>query len=248
MYSIIPLAGPDFYSDAYGIKPLVDIDGQPLLSRVLESRPWWSGQSDSLIFVLRQNRGVREVSDFIAHRYPNAQQVILSSLTNGALFSALAGLPFASNPKLSLCIDLVDIVFSSAELSGERIQEGFVASQEMAGIVPYFCSSESCYSYVSLDRDGWVLEAAEKRVISRCATAGAYIFRDIPTFLACVGHHFSHEPERFAVHGKHFVCPVYNSLISGGGKVRGLEVNGVLSLSKDFHPVSGGQADRIARE
>jgi hypothetical protein len=239
MYSIIPLAGPDFYSETYGIKPLIDIDGRPLLSVVLESRPWWTGQSEGLIFVLRQSRGLREISDLIVQRYPMAQQVILNSVTNGALFSALAGLPFASNTNAPLCIDLVDIIFSSAELSLKRIQEAFSSSQELGGMIPYFCSSESCYSYIGLDCDGWASEAAEKRVISPHASAGAYIFRDAGTFVSCVGHYLCNAPERFAVQGRHFVCPVYNSLIAQGGKVRGLEVTGVVSLSKNFHDVPG---------
>ena len=55
---IVPLAGPDFYSQKYGYKALIDINGKALIEAVLKKRPWINADMQSrLIFVLRESEG-----------------------------------------------------------------------------------------------------------------------------------------------------------------------------------------------
>ena len=40
MNVVVPLAGPDFVHPLYGVRPLFEVDGRPLILTALESRPW----------------------------------------------------------------------------------------------------------------------------------------------------------------------------------------------------------------
>jgi hypothetical protein len=183
-----------------------------------------------LVFVLRDGEATQEFLPYLDRTFPGHRRVLLSAPTQGALMSALAGIPLLSDPEEPLCIDLVDVLYKG------RLDPVLDFEQEptLVGLIPYFESDDSPFSYLRMDDQLRVLETAEKRVISRAASAGTYFFRDVSTFLdACAGsatgsptlHH----------RGLLFVCPAYNPLIQAGRWVRGAPVSQVEALSKDFH-------------
>jgi hypothetical protein len=232
MYCIVPLAGPDFVHPTLGIKPLMPIDGEPLLRKVITSRPWWrSGdlQPSSLIFVLRDIPETTKVIEHLDNWFPGSQKVIISSLTSGALMSALAGISLIKDFTVPLCVDLVDILYETEELMLDRFQDNSVG-----GVVPYFTSNESCYSYFEINTKGFVIRAVEKQVISSYASAGTYWFRDAATYLNAVAFSLNHSSE-LSVRGILFVCPAMNSIISSGKQVVPIPVESVKPVSKIFH-------------
>ncbi|MDJ0556471.1 MAG: hypothetical protein QNJ68_18925 [Microcoleaceae cyanobacterium MO_207.B10] len=232
MISIVPLAGPDFVHPTRGIKPLISVDGEPLLLRAITSRPWWrSGalQPEGLIFVLRDVPETSQVSDRIDEWFPGAQKVVLSSLTGGALMSALAGISLVKDFTAPLCVDLVDIFYESEELITDRFER-----DKVGAIVPYFYSQESCYSYFEINQEGLVIRAVEKQVISHHASAGTYFFRDAATYLKAVAFSLENITE-LSVNGVLFVCPAINYLVSIGNQVVPIKVGEVKSVSKMFH-------------
>lgn len=232
MISIVPLAGPDFVHPTRGIKPLMSVDGQPLLLRAITSRPWWrSGQlqPEGLIFVLRNVPEASLVCDRIDEWFPGAQKVILSSLTGGALMSALAGVSLVKDLTTPLCVDLVDIFYETEELIVDQFETDGVGA-----VVPYFSSQESCYSYFEINGEGLVIRAVEKQVISNHASAGTYFFRDAATYLKAVAFSLENVTE-LSVNGVLFVCPAINYLMSVGEQVVPIEVGSIKSVSKIFH-------------
>lgn len=232
MFCIVPLAGPDFVHPTLGIKSLMPIDGEALLRRVITSRPWWrSGdlKSENLIFVLRDLPETTQVISCINDWFPGAQKVILSSLTGGALMSALAGVSLVKDLAAPLCIDLVDIIYETEELMVDRFE-----SDEVGAVVSYFSSQESCYSYFEINGEGLVIRAVEKQVISDHASAGTYFFRDAATYLKAVAFSLENITE-LSVNGVLFVCPAINYLMSVGEQVLPIRVSQVKSVSKMFH-------------
>lgn len=232
MYCIVPLAGPDFIHPTLGIKPLMPIDGEPLLRKVIASRPWWrSGdlQPSGLIFVLRDIPETVQVIEYLDDWFPGSQKVIISSLTSGALMSALAGVSLIKDFTVPLCVDLVDILYETEELMLDRFQDNSVG-----GVVPYFTSDESCYSYFDINKEGFVTRAVEKQVISSHASAGTYWFRDAATYLNAVVFSLYHISE-LSVKGILFVCPAMNFIMSSGKQVIPISVNSVKPVSKIFH-------------
>jgi HAD superfamily hydrolase (TIGR01509 family) len=73
------------------------------------------------------------------------------------------------------------------------------------------------WSYTKLDDDGFVSEVAEKKYISSLATSGIYGWGRGKDFVRCAEEMIT-KGER--VNNEFYVCPVYNYLIRGGGRVR----------------------------
>lgn len=235
MICIVPLAGPDVVHERLGIKALMDVGGRPLVEAALTSRPWWRDgllSADGLIFVLRRDIDAsRRIEEVLRDRFPGARFAWLSGLSGGAVYSALAATALVADPSAPLCVDLVDILFAGDTPLADR----FAADPELAGLVPWFPSSEACYSYLRMDATGRVWEAAEKRVISNHASAGAYLFRDTATWLDAAAWSVRHRDD-VAVKNALFVCPSFMGLIAGGRKVAGCEVGDARPISKFFHP------------
>ena len=233
MLCIVPLAGPDFVHPTKGIKPLMPLDGEALLRRVITSRPWWrSGdlQSSGLIFVLRDLPETPQVLDCINEWFPGANHVLLNSLTSGALMSTLAGISLVKDFHAPLCVDLVDILYDTQELMFDYFQK----DETVGGIVPYFTSQEPCYSYFEINQERLVTRAVEKKVISSNASAGTYFFRNAATYLRAVAYSLNNRKE-LSFKDILFVCPAMNYMINTGETVIPIQVNSVQSISKIFH-------------
>ena len=94
------------------------------------------------------------------------------------------------------------------------------------GLALVFDSESPNYSYLRTDQSGRVVEAAEKRVISRHASAGTYFFRSPAVLLRAIAHNLEH-PRTSTFKGQFFVCPLLNGVISQGLDVRIEQVEGV---------------------
>ena len=180
---IIPLAGPDFFSEKFGLKPFYKIDGrQYLIDYILNSRPWSENNGDLFIFVLKNDAPyLQELINHIKSRYLDPKFVFLGSYSKGSLFSALAGSALISDFDAPVIIDLADIFFN-LDLN---VKDCFFNNKHIDCIVPYFHSSHSLFSYLSI-QNGFVIDAREKEVISNNASAGVYIFRNNQIFLDAV--------------------------------------------------------------
>jgi hypothetical protein len=232
MKAIIPLAGPDFVHPVHGIKPLWRVDGEPLIKRAITSRPWWQRgllKPADMVFVLRRCDEAEALSHNLDEWFPGSQRVWLSGLSGGALLSVLAGTALLGTDDAPLCIDLVDLLFDSADP-----MVGHFATPNVGGVAPWFESAEPCYSYFALDDAGHVTRAVEKKVISSHASAGTYFFRNTTTFLEAAGHSLRN-PSAVAYKGVMFVCPAMNGVIAHGQTVQAVPVTNVRSISKMFH-------------
>lgn len=230
MNVVVPLAGPDFVHPTYGLRPLFEVDGKPLIVTALESRPWIrSGEvrGQDLVFVVRDLPETAEVLAVLGDRFPAHRVVTLSQLSGGALFSALAGAALVADDR-PLCIDLVDILYDWTDWPG-----GGLWRQGLGGVAPSFVSSDPAYSYFEMDGDK-VLRAAEKVVISNRASAGTYLFRDTGVFLSAAGHSLANR-KALSYRDVLFVCPAMNGVLAQGLEVEAPLIAGVRPVGKRFH-------------
>lgn len=228
---IIPLAGPDIITPN-GLKPLLPIDGVPMLLRTLVSRSWVkSGElsSQNMIFVIQEDTRIQPLRDFISTNFPGSRVVALSTLTKGALLSSLAGASLITDYSMPIAVDLVDIIYD-AEFSPTAL---FKNQLDTVGIVPYFEANDPKYSYLEI-QDGVVIKTAEKKVISTHASAGTYFFKDLATFLTAASHSVAHA-ERYQVNNNLFLCPCFNGLVGPDQNVIPLPVTNVIPVSLQFH-------------
>lgn len=229
MRVVVPLAGPDFVGPDGRVKSEELVEGQPLLVRTLQSRPWWSAgrvTSNDMIFVLRLNEStLRFANERLQTWFPGSQIVWLSRYTGGAALSAAAGIALAGHERVPLCVDLADILFD-ARVDPLQV---FVESEAIGGMALTFRSESPTYSYLDLDDQGYVTNAAEKRVISANASAGVYFFRSPAVYFQALAQNLA-SANAVTHNGLYYVCPVLGGVIANGLKVVIRDVESVVDI------------------
>lgn len=215
MRYLIPIAsGHDLFprEEFHFPKPLIEIDGEPMVSRVIANLKGQDPEAE-FIFVVRAedcrvfslDRAIIEATD------GRAQVVALDKPTAGAACSAL------------LAIDLIDDDKPLVVCNGDQILESGIAAALAAfgqtaadaGVIS-FPSVHPRWSYVRLGPDGHVIEAAEKRVISRRAIAGFYYFRTGAGFVRAAQSAILNERGHGGVY---YIAPLLNEIVLEGGKI-----------------------------
>lgn len=231
MEIVVPLAGPDFELANGTTKAELLMGDDPLLVRALTTRSWWQRGEVSdrdLVFVLKNSALSRAfVERSLLRWFPEARTVFLSHPTQGATFSALAGVALCE-PTRTLCIDLADILYTDYF----EPEASFAADPALGGVVPTFPSDWPYYSYVMLADDGRAIRTAEKEVISTHASAGTYFFRDSSVFTTAVGHAVR-KREQQTFNDSYFVCPLFNGVIASDLVVRTTHVFDIIDVKKD---------------
>jgi len=231
---IIPLAGPDFFTEKYGIRPLYRLpNGQHLIDVVLFSRPWVQSALEGngpLVFVLKNfAKHTDFMIKYLSKSYPGSQTIVMSEFSMGSLFSAISALSQIKDVFSSVVVDLADILFTT----NMDVDEYFKSNENVAALVPYFESRSNKFSYFRLQGDS-VLETREKFVLSSHASAGVYCFRSAIQFVRAFTYCLS-EPDVCKVNGNFFVCPTLNGLIKNGEVVKAFEIESPNPLGALFH-------------
>lgn len=207
MNILMPLGGSNELFQKHGFafaKPLVEIDGRPLVEHA------WAClkglQPRQMIFVVRKEDDVRfHLGDMLVLLDPGARVVRSEGETAGAACTALLAIEHIDNDD-ELVIANGDQVFTN---DVSAAVEDFRARGLDAGTI-VFDSVHPRWSFVKVGDDGLVVEAAEKRPLSRLATAGFYWFRHGSDFVQAAQ---SMIRKGASVNGAFFVCPSFNELI-----------------------------------
>jgi NDP-sugar pyrophosphorylase family protein len=150
---------------------------------------------------------------------PNSKCTKISEETKGSGCTAL----FAAcqiDPERELLIvsanEIVNVDFTKV-LTNFR-------NRELDGGTLIFQSIHPRYSFVKLDQDRLVVEAAQRQPISSNATAGVFWFKKTGDFVDAIKNLILKEAR---VDGAYFVAPAFNELILNGKQV------GIFQLSPD---------------
>lgn len=223
MNIIVPLAGPDTYNPKYGIKPLIDINGVPLIEKALKQRSWYS-TDNNFIFILIENPQTENLKSILSKMFNSVSYVTLKDYTKGALLSSLAGSALIHDFDKSVVFDLIDILFEG----NVNVTEIFNHTG-VGGILPCFKSNSADYSYATVE-NGYVTKTREKLVISDHASAGVYFFKNFEYFLTSVAYSIRNQKD-LSVRNNLFLCPAMNGLIENNLKVAYVEVKLTKSIS-----------------
>lgn len=198
------------------------MENRPLLQRVLDNLAPLRELGAKFHIVLRREECLKYHTDQVVKLLdPEARVVLSPSNTSGAACTALlaAGQIDNDEPLLIANGDQLLLVDQVA------LVKHFLAMNWEGGI-PVFEDVHPRYSFVKLSSDNLVVEAAEKRPISRNASAGRYFFQKGSTFVRCAKTMILKDAQ---VEGAFYVCPVYNELVLEGGKI------GVTSIQRDHY-------------
>ena len=205
---IVPLAGPEgeVEREFKEFKNLIEVYDKPLIKYIAEKRPYdlkkaafiLLNETDKKYHIAKRLRGIlgKKIEIFI-----------LDKQTEGAPCSVKVYLEERGS-KEDILIDLLD---QHLELGGDFIR--FIKSNrvKVKGIIPTFKSRYWKWSYVRLDKHGFVKEVQEKvnPPISDNATAGVYYFSSAKDFISATDEMVRLD-KRVKFNNKFFVSCVYN--------------------------------------
>jgi dTDP-glucose pyrophosphorylase len=217
-------------------KNLVEIDGLPLVQRVVENLAPVIERASDAIFLVQQDEDRRfHTGDVIRLLVPDADVIAVPAVESGAACTALHAIGHIGRDEPLLVVNgdqMLDV-----DLAG--IVERFEHDGLDAGVVT-FDAVHPRWSDVRCDADGLVVEAAEKRPISHMATAGAYWYRRGGDFVEAVMSMIRRDA---SVDGRFYVCPAFNELV-----LRGLRI-GTRHIDRDrYHSLATPQGVATVEE
>ncbi|MBI1343047.1 MAG: NTP transferase domain-containing protein [Terrimonas sp.] len=180
---LVPIAGGNaFFTDhaEYQFpKPLVEINGKPMIQLVYENLQGIDVKDKKFIFILRDEDCTRfHLDQTVAILTDGKASVVrLKEETKGAVCSCL------------MAIDLLDMNSPLLIANGDQVIEqelsdaviSFMDGQQDGGVIT-FESVHPKWSYARMENNQ-VVETAEKRPISKKAIAGVYYFRKAIDFI-----------------------------------------------------------------
>lgn len=193
-------------------KNLVEIAGEPLVQRVLQHLEPLKASGARFLCLLRADENRRNHTGAVVHLLdPEAVVIDVNGETSGAACSALLAVGYIDNDDPLIIVNGDQIL--DADLCA--ILGDFTARQLDGGIV-VFEDVHPRWSFVKCDEQERVIETAEKRPISKLATAGFYYFARGRDFVLAASEMIKKDAQ---VGGSFFICPAYNELILRQGQV-----------------------------
>lgn len=212
MNVLIPMAGAGsrFEQAGYSFpKPLIDVKGKPMIQTVVESL----NINANYIFIVQKSHydkySLQHTLNLIA---PNCKIIQVDGITEGAACTTLLAKDYINSDKPLL------IANSDQYLDWNSNQFMYsMIGDEIDGGILTFPSCHPKWSYAKLCKDGFIMEVAEKKVISNNATVGVYYFRKGTDYVAGAEQMIE---KNLRTNNEFYVCPVYNECIHNGGNYK----------------------------
>ncbi len=215
MNLVIPIAsGSNFFKiEEFGYpKPLIEIMGRPMIQHVIENITT-NIEFKKIIFIVKQDDCEKYHLDQTLSLLSPITPVVIKvrGETQGALCSVLLAIDHIYDDE-PLIIANADQIFDGGVA---EVIASFIASPLDAACAA-FNSVHPRWSYVRLNQEGNVVEAAEKRPISRNAIAGLYLYKKGKEFIK---NSMNSIKNGSSTDGKYFISPVFNEYVLSGKAV-----------------------------
>jgi dTDP-glucose pyrophosphorylase len=203
---MLAAGGSQAYADAgfYFPKNLAEVAGRPLIQHAIEHLGSLAANG-RLVVAISGDENRRFHTGRVVRLIEPTAQVVEVGETSGAACTALIAIDHIAEDEPLLIVSADAIV--TADL--DEIVAGFIHRGLDGGVV-VFEGVHPRWSYVRVDEDGLVIEASEKRPISRMATAGIYWFARGRDFVESAMSMISKDA---SVDDKFFVCPTINEMV-----------------------------------
>lgn len=217
---LVPLSVQSMFfesSDYPFPKPLIEIDGKPMIQHLVENLSTIAGEK-RFIFVLRDEDCSRYHLDSTVRLLAGNDSIIIRLLnqTKGAACSALLAIDHIGNDEPLLIVN-GDQVF---DLDLNLLLTRFRTMGSDAGCLT-FDSVHPRWSYVRLEGEHDIVETAEKHPISRHAIAGFYYFARGVDFVLAAQHSIRKDT---SVDDVYYIAPVLNELVLLNRKLTALSI------------------------
>jgi NDP-sugar pyrophosphorylase family protein len=226
MNVIIPMAGlgTRFPKDQYPYKPLIDINGKPMIIRAIESL----GIKGNYYFAIRKNEHLDYVKEIIYNTLPSAAFIEIDYVTEGPACTVLLFKEYINNKEELVVANCDQIMEWNADLFlyNARLYDGCVVT---------YHSDTDKNSYVKLSNKGQALEFKEKIVISNIGLNGIHYWQQGSFFVDSAEDMIA--ANNRAPNNEFYVAPTYNYMIK-----RGLNV-GIFHIPNQQHNPVGVPED-----
>jgi dTDP-glucose pyrophosphorylase len=203
--------GRRFSTNGYTIpKQMVDINGKPMIEVSLDCIKL---DDFKKVFIIRKEHIVNHNMDlFLKDKFGDDIKIVISETdTEGTVCTCLLAEEFLNNDS-PLVITTLDVYF-------EPIFSMDLINPSVDGTILVFKSDNPNYSYSKINDEGFVIETAEKKVISDLSSIGLYYFKSSKDFL---DYSKKMVNENIRTNNEFYVCPLYNLLINDGKKINTL--------------------------
>lgn len=213
MNILIPMLGSSSIFEENGYKypkSLIEIKDIPLIQHVYENLKDIS--NSNFIYIIDQYSNIKyNLKNVLQLMDPKSKIIVSESETMGAACTALLAINEIDNNSgliIANCDQLINVNLN-------QIVDDFISSNFDAATI-IFDSLHPKWSSVKLDVDNLVIEASEKKPISKNATAGFYYFKKGSYFVKATENMIR---KNAVIDGKFYICPTFNELILDSKKI-----------------------------
>lgn len=219
MKILMPIAGSNNQNEkSQYIKTLYEIGKKTVLQYVYESLNHIT-DAEFIIVLRHEDICQYHLDDMVKLLIPDVKVIVAEGATKGAACSCLLAIDEIKDDEPLLIVGSDQVL----NINPQEVINHFV-ERDLDGGVIVFDDIHPRWSYVKLDENEMVVEAAEKRPISRNATTGFYYFKRGKDFITSAQRMIK---KGACVNGQYYVCPCYNEMVLQQKKI------GVFRISKD---------------
>ena len=212
MNVLIPMAGAGkrFFDAGYIFpKPLIEVDNKPMIQWVIESL---NLNANYIFIIQKEHQKKYNISSVLRILKPNCKIIELDHITEGAACTTLLAKKFINNSNPLIIANSDQYIRWNSSKAIYNFN-----SKNLDGAILTFEAIHPKWSYAKCDKDGFVLEVAEKKVISKNATVGVYYWKHGSDYVKSAEEMIK---KNIRVNNEFYVCPVYNEFISKKKKVK----------------------------
>ena len=222
---LIPMAGRGSRFEEQGYtdkKPFIDVNGKPMIHRVIKNLGMEFDKEYMFILIcLQEDFDKYDFTEFekvIGHN--SYDVIILDDVTEGAAQTILQAKDLIND-------DTPLMTMNSDQLVDWDIERLFEMCEQFDGVIPCFYGEGNAWSYARTLDNGYVQEVAEKKQISKYATAGYYYWKKGSDFVKYAEQMIE---DNSRTNGEFYVAPVYNWAVKDGKRVGVFMVDKLYSL------------------
>ena len=211
---VIPMAGEGsrFVKSGYQKpKPFIDVDGKPMIVRVLENLDY----PDARYILIARKEHMEKEKELVEQieKEFNAIVIPIDKLTEGTACTVLYARKYINNNEPLLIANSDQIVDMDI---ADFIDD--CSDNKLDGSILTFVDEfkDPKWSFAKIDKNNLVTKVKEKVVISEYATVGIYLFSKGEYF---VNSTIDMIIENERVNGEFYTCPTYNYAIKENAKI-----------------------------
>lgn len=224
---VIPMAGlgSRFANAGYKLpKPLIDVDGEPMIKVVIDNL---SPNCEHRFIFVCQNEHIKQY-DLITKLNSFTKNPIIigiDGLTEGQICTVLKAKEYIDNDEPLMTANSDQWIDFDIN---EYLED--MSRRQLDGLIMTMKANDPKWSYAKSDVNGYVIETAEKKVISEDATVGIFNFAHGCDLVMAAEQMIA---ENVRVNNEFYTCPCYNYLIKEGKRI------GTYSIGKEYDGMYG---------